>query len=66
MKVEEIAGLVNGNVIGDASLEITGTAKIEQAQKSDLSFISNQKYIHTHRYPPQILSPSIFFPESAL
>ncbi|MSP65042.1 MAG: UDP-3-O-(3-hydroxymyristoyl)glucosamine N-acyltransferase [Ignavibacteria bacterium] len=44
MKVEEIAALVNGNVIGDASLEITGTAKIEQAQKNDLSFISNQKY----------------------
>lgn len=44
MKVNEIASLVGGTIIGDSGIEITGTAKIESAKAGELSFISNQKY----------------------
>ena len=48
MKVtpEVIASLVGGTIEGDKTLEITGFAKIEEAQQGDLSFIANPKYIH--------------------
>ena len=43
---ELIAALVGGHVEGDPQCEITGFAKIEEAKKGDISFISNPKYIH--------------------
>ncbi len=40
----EIARWLNGIVEGDGSVEITGLAKIEQAQHGHLTFIANPKY----------------------
>lgn len=44
MKVHEIATLLQGEVVGDADVDIAGVAKIEEAADGDLSFIANPKY----------------------
>lgn len=43
--VRKIADLVQGEIIGDASIEISNVAKIEDAKSTDLCFISNKKYL---------------------
>ena len=40
----EIAQLIDGEVIGDDSLIITGFSGIKEAQKGDLTFLANSKY----------------------
>lgn len=40
----EVAALVGGTVDGDASVELSGVAGLEQAQPGQLSFYGNQKY----------------------
>ncbi len=44
MTVREIASLLDGDIVGNAALEIAGVAKIEEAKTGDLAFISNPKY----------------------
>ena len=44
MKLIEIAEFLNGEVVGDSDMEITGLAKIESAQSGELTFLANQKY----------------------
>lgn len=41
-----IASMTNGRVEGDADVEITGFAKIEEAKPGDITFITNPKYAH--------------------
>ena len=40
-KLAEIAGQIQGKMHGDASLEITGIAEIDKAQKGDITFLAN-------------------------
>lgn len=42
--VRHIAQLLEGEIVGNAALEITGLAKIEEAKSGSLSFIANPKY----------------------
>lgn len=44
MKINEIAALLGAAVEGDAGIEITRVAKIEEAGTGDLSFLANPKY----------------------
>ncbi len=44
LTLTEIAELVNGEVIGDGSVIITGMGKIEDAESGQITFISNPKY----------------------
>ncbi|MCX6137392.1 MAG: UDP-3-O-(3-hydroxymyristoyl)glucosamine N-acyltransferase [Ignavibacteriales bacterium] len=44
MTVEQIATFLDGEVIGDGSVLITGLAKVEEARSGDLAFIANPKY----------------------
>lgn len=44
MKLYEIASAINGEIIGDADIEINRVAEIQSAGKGDISFISNPKY----------------------
>lgn len=44
--IDQIAGMLEGDVIGDGSLKIKTLAQIEKAQKGSLSFLSNLKYEH--------------------
>jgi UDP-3-O-[3-hydroxymyristoyl] glucosamine N-acyltransferase len=44
LTISKIAEILGGKVDGDGSAEITGLAKIEEAQSGQLSFIANSKY----------------------
>lgn len=41
-----IASMIGGKVEGDENIEITGFAKIEEAEPGEISFIANPKYEH--------------------
>ena len=41
---EQIAGILGGTVVGDASVTVSGLAKIEEGMPGSLSFLSNPKY----------------------
>ena len=41
----EIANIVNGEVVGDKNLVITGLSGIQEAKEGDLTFLANSKYI---------------------
>lgn len=44
MKLKEIAGLIDGSVIGDGETEISGVAGVSEAGEGDIIFISSVKY----------------------
>jgi len=44
MKLNQIARELNGELVGDTDLVITGLAKIEQAGPGELTFLANPKY----------------------
>ncbi|HNX81062.1 MAG TPA: UDP-3-O-(3-hydroxymyristoyl)glucosamine N-acyltransferase [Candidatus Omnitrophota bacterium] len=43
--VQEIAQLLHGEVVGDASVVITGVSGIKEAKAGDITFIANPKYL---------------------
>jgi UDP-3-O-[3-hydroxymyristoyl] glucosamine N-acyltransferase len=45
MRVDEIARLIGGEVVGDGGREIARASKIEEAGPGDISFIANPKYL---------------------
>ncbi len=45
LKLHEIAELVGGELVGDRDLVITGVAGIKEAEKGDITFLSNDKYL---------------------
>jgi UDP-3-O-[3-hydroxymyristoyl] glucosamine N-acyltransferase len=45
INIKELSELVNGELIGDTSLLITGPEQLERAQSSHISFIGKKKYI---------------------
>jgi UDP-3-O-[3-hydroxymyristoyl] glucosamine N-acyltransferase len=40
----QIAGILNGEIVGDASVVVRGLSKIEEGQINTLSFLANPKY----------------------
>lgn len=44
MTLREIATFLQGELVGDGSVEITRVAKIEEARTGDLTFLANPKY----------------------
>ncbi len=45
MTVKEIAEIVNGKVVGNNNITITGVSGIKEAKEGDLTFIANRKYL---------------------
>lgn len=43
---EQIAGLINGRIIGDGNTFITGVSPIENGQKGHLSFVGQRRFAH--------------------
>lgn len=41
---EQIAGILNGEVVGDPQVKVSGLAKIEEGHEGALSFLANSKY----------------------
>ncbi|MBZ0203384.1 MAG: UDP-3-O-(3-hydroxymyristoyl)glucosamine N-acyltransferase [Ignavibacteria bacterium] len=44
MKLQDVANLIGGELIGDGDIEVTGIGKIESAKPSEVTFISNPLY----------------------
>lgn len=44
LTVADIAQLVNGEVVGDGHMPVSGFSGIKEAKKNDLTFLSNPKY----------------------
>ena len=44
MKLSEVAKLIDGELIGDGSLDISGIGKIETASEDEITFIANPVY----------------------
>ena len=42
---QQIAEILNGEIVGNADVEIKSLAKIEESEKGDLSFLANPKYL---------------------
>jgi len=49
IKITDLSELVNGQLIGDSNLLISGPEQLERAQSSHISFIGNRKYIKAWR-----------------
>ena len=45
LKLEEIAKLVGGELVGDPTTAITGVAGIKEAKKGDITFLANARYL---------------------
>lgn len=43
---EQIAEVLNGNIVGDPTVEVFKLAKIEEGEKGAITFLSNSKYNH--------------------
>jgi UDP-3-O-[3-hydroxymyristoyl] glucosamine N-acyltransferase len=44
-KLKELAQWVDGTVVGDGEIEISGVAAIDEAQAGEITFIANPKYL---------------------
>ncbi|MDE3057372.1 MAG: UDP-3-O-(3-hydroxymyristoyl)glucosamine N-acyltransferase [Bacteroidota bacterium] len=44
MTLREIAAFIDGEVLGDENISITGVAKIEEAKSGDITFLANPQY----------------------
>jgi UDP-3-O-[3-hydroxymyristoyl] glucosamine N-acyltransferase len=42
--LKEIAQLIDGEVVGDSGIVITGISGIREAEEGDLSFLANPRY----------------------
>ena len=45
LTINELAGILKGEVFGDGSTSLTNLAKIEEANTGDITFISNPRYL---------------------
>jgi UDP-3-O-[3-hydroxymyristoyl] glucosamine N-acyltransferase len=62
MRVKEIAEIINGKIIGDENVIITGVSGIKEAKEGDLTFIANKKYknlLYTTKASAIIVGPDI-------
>jgi len=62
MKIKEIAEIIDGKIIGDENVVITGISGIKEAKEGDLTFIANKKYknlLYTTKASAIIVGPDI-------
>ncbi len=45
MTLEKVAEIVNGEIIGDKNVVITGISGIKEAKEGDITFVANPKYL---------------------
>lgn len=65
---EQIAGILNGEVVGDSTIEVSNLSKIEEGKEGELTFLSNPKYtpyIYTTKASITIVNKS-FKPEKEI
>ncbi|TYB76246.1 UDP-3-O-(3-hydroxymyristoyl)glucosamine N-acyltransferase [Bizionia myxarmorum] len=65
---EQIAGILDGEVVGDSTIEVSNLSKIEEGKEGELTFLSNPKYtpyIYTTKASITIVNKS-FKPEKQI
>jgi UDP-3-O-[3-hydroxymyristoyl] glucosamine N-acyltransferase len=65
---EQIAGILDGEIVGDPNIEVSRLSKIEEGSEGSLTFLSNPKYInyiYTTKASVTIVNDS-FVPESPI
>lgn len=65
---EQIAGILEGEIVGDANVEVSRLSKIEEGSEGSLTFLSNPKYtnyIYTTKASITIVNDT-FVPESPI
>nr|WP_315251990.1 UDP-3-O-(3-hydroxymyristoyl)glucosamine N-acyltransferase [uncultured Flavobacterium sp.] len=65
---EQIAGILEGEIVGDANVEVSRLSKIEEGTEGSLTFLSNPKYtnyIYTTKASITIVNDT-FVPESPI
>ena len=65
---QQIAKILNGDIVGKTDIEVSSLAKIEEGKKGDLCFLSNEKYtphIYTTKASVVIVNSS-FNPEKEI
>ena len=65
---QQIAKILNGDIVGNTDIEVSSLAKIEEGKKGDLCFLSNEKYtphIYTTKASVVIVNSS-FNPEKEI
>jgi len=65
---QQIAKILNGDIVGKTDIEVSSLAKIEEGKKGDLCFLSNEKYI-PHIYTTKasvVIVNSSFNPEKEI
>jgi UDP-3-O-[3-hydroxymyristoyl] glucosamine N-acyltransferase len=45
VKLKELAPLLNGDILGDPEIEITGVSGINEAKEGDITFVSAKRYL---------------------
>ena len=43
--LEEIAAIIDGDIVGDKNIIVTGICGIKEARKGDLTFVANSRYV---------------------
>ncbi len=56
----EIAEIVNGEVVGDKDLVVTGISGIQEAKEGDITFLADLKYIQSTKKTPIIARNMVF------
>jgi UDP-3-O-[3-hydroxymyristoyl] glucosamine N-acyltransferase len=67
MKLSEIAGILNGELIGDPDTEVLSAGKIESAEAQDITFIANpvyEKYVSRTDAAAIIVSKKFSLPDN--
>lgn len=67
-KAEQIAGILEGEIVGDPNIEVSRLSKIEEGTEGSLTFLSNPKYnnyIYSTKASITIVNES-FVPESPI
>lgn len=67
-KAEQIAGILEGEIVGDPNIEVSRLSKIEEGAEGSLTFLSNPKYnnyIYTTKASITIVNES-FVPEAPI
>ena len=44
-RLKDIAELIDGEIVGDGEINITGVCGIKEAQEGDITFVANPKYL---------------------
>ncbi|MFA6914407.1 MAG: UDP-3-O-(3-hydroxymyristoyl)glucosamine N-acyltransferase [Endomicrobiia bacterium] len=61
LTLKQINDIVNGTIVGDENIVLTGVNSLEEATENELTFLGNKKYVH---FLKDTKAGAIFFPSN--